>query len=93
MLTLNETELVESDLIIKSVAPLLATTENSICVGLKVGVYTYVIGDNWLACDIYFSFNIQKVVHIFSVLRYKATSISVLRLSHNVFVPIRAPSS
>ena len=38
LLTLNGMKFTEPDLIIKSVAPLVATSENSICVVLNVGV-------------------------------------------------------
>ena len=47
----------EPDLIIKPVAPLVATSENSIFVDLNVGVYANVIADNWIALDMHFLFD------------------------------------
>ena len=54
LLTLNAMNLVEHYLSIKSVSPLVATSDNSVCVALKVGVYTHVIVDSWVALDIDF---------------------------------------
>ena len=45
VLTMNVMKLVEPDLIIKSVALLFATSEDSIVVALNAVVYTYVIAD------------------------------------------------
>ena len=49
-------KLVGPDVIIQSVAPLVATSENSICVVFKVVFITFVNADNSVAIDIDFPF-------------------------------------
>ena len=45
LLTLSALKFVDSDLTIKAVAPLVATSEHSICAALNLGVCTHVIVD------------------------------------------------
>ena len=56
LIVLKATKLVKPDLIIKSVAPVFDTSQNSILVALSVGVKTYVSADSRLASDIKFHF-------------------------------------
>ena len=49
LLTLNDMQLVEPDLIIRPVAPLVAASENTIWLRLKRIVFTYVNADNSVA--------------------------------------------
>ena len=52
LLTLSALKFVDSDLTIKAVAPLVATSEHCKFDALHVGVFTYAIADNSRALDI-----------------------------------------
>ena len=47
-------KLVEPDLLIQPIAPLLATSENSLCVALKVNYFTQVNAGKSIAIDMDF---------------------------------------